>query len=375
MGISSQDATSPGDRAEVVVTDETSGIYQGVETINGKNRALVDALVTVEEIFGQDPTPDSYIEIDAAGAIGDTIRLEIDATAADSTSPDSDAAAFDETYTLVAGDVGDELQLRDNFIAYMNAQAGAALSFIAFQSAKDIPTVHVTSTKRSLTGEFYERTGVASFKSTTTGTTVTTDGFDNFKSRGKPTLLARDPDSPHKLGILSGSFQIQPGAVSDRFELELVNTVSPFDGAMNVDGSSTPVVFELPAIADFSQFVTAIIVHGLDNGIKLQNFLGQNSALTNGLTWSLQSNEQAFTFPNIDSTREIKRFATAAGWSLDIEASADDALAIKDFGLTPIEIKKAGSFTTDDFIQITVNDDLTNVTDLRVIAIGFKRST
>ncbi len=95
-----------------------------VETVAGKNRLLTDAVVTVEEIFGQDPIPDSYFTIDAAGAIADTVRLQVAATTGDTTTPDRDIAAVDETYTLIAADVGDELELRDNIITYLNGQSG-----------------------------------------------------------------------------------------------------------------------------------------------------------------------------------------------------------------------------------------------------------
>lgn len=45
--LSNQDKTTPNDRPEVVVTDETSGLYGEVKTYNGENRQLVEARINL----------------------------------------------------------------------------------------------------------------------------------------------------------------------------------------------------------------------------------------------------------------------------------------------------------------------------------------
>lgn len=69
-GFSSQDATTPGDRAEVVTTDEDTGVYQAVESIAGKGRALQDTVLRDPETLG-------FGAISPSGAleIGELIRL------------------------------------------------------------------------------------------------------------------------------------------------------------------------------------------------------------------------------------------------------------------------------------------------------------
>ena len=120
-------------------------------------------------------------------------------------------------------------------------------------------------------------------------------------------------------------------------------------------------------------FIIEIIIQGLDNGVKLQNFLGQNSPLTNGIDFSFKSDDEASTFPTVFSTRDIKRFSTAGGWYLDVESAADDAMAIKELGILSIPIRAISTFPTDDDFTVTLNDNILNVASFKVVIIGFRR--
>jgi len=374
MGIDSQDKTNDLDQPVVSVADPVTGLQANVTLESGINKLNILGTFVSSVSLGRDPVPDSWFRIDNAGTTGDTIRIQLAGTTNDPSAPDRDLPAFDKTFTVLASEIGKEVELAARIVSEIKADAGAASSEITAILVPDDENavVFISSTKR---GEFFKRTGV-SFSVTPTGSAATTLGFNDFIQRQKEVELSRGEDP--RLGIpgFSGTFVIQPGAVSDRFELELTepggsSVLSAFDGSV------TPVEFTLIDNPDFDEtldhFITSITVHGLDNGIKLSNFLGQNSALTNGLTWDIKAQDKDFDFPSIASTREIKRFATSGGWELDIESGNDDALAIKDFGITPIEIVNSGEFTVADFFRITVNDDLTSISDLKIILNGFRK--
>ena len=359
----------------IKITGSDEQDFADVTFQNGKWRLNTTGLVQIEEIFGQDPFPDSFFTINTAGGIGDTIRIQLAATTIDTTSPDSNAPAFDETYTLVAADVGNELKLRDNLITYMNARPGTALAFIKFKKAKDIRVIHVTSTKRSLPGEFYERSTDGDFGTTTTGTTSTTDGYITFESRGKSTSLARDPDSPHRLGILgiSGSVTVTPGALTDRFFLPVLNGGSD---NLRVNGSVTPVNFRIESDATKSLFIQELRFIAVANGIKYDQFLNLNMRLTNGVLTTIQSSESVFNFLPINSTEDFLATFSEPPQSFRFEKQAGADVMIGSFQLdNPFEIQKTGTFAIDDYIQVTIQDNLTstNLKTFKFYALGFKK--
>jgi len=361
------------DALKIGIQGSDGNYVADVELVNSKRRLLTDAIVTVEEIFGQDPFPDTFFTIVNAGAAGTTIRVQVAATTGDPTTPDRDIAAVDLTYTLVAADVGDEIKLRDNIITYLNAQSSFSASLKA-QKVKDLAIVHITSKFRSMTGEFYERPGVNGFQVTTTGATSVLVAFDNVKSRGKATSLARDPDSPHRLGILgiSGSVTVTPGGISDLFIDKLLNVASP---DMLVNGSVTPVTFTLPTSSLNDKYVQRLRLVANGNGIKFGQFLSQNSSLTTGLLIEIKSDNIVTTLPVIKSTDDLKHLFSfpPTGFSLHVQAGRDDLTAEFQFE-NPFVIRRTGTFTTDDYLKVTVRDNLTNnILYLESIAFGFEK--
>jgi hypothetical protein len=343
-----------------------------ISYINGVRRMRVDSLTTIEQILGRDPFADTYFIIDAAGAIGDTIRIQIAATANDPTTPDRDATAVDLTYTLVAGDVGDEIQLRDNVISYLNGQTsfsdGAGLKA---QKAKDNAIVHITSKFR---GKFWERPNSNDFQVTTTGTTAVNVRYDTLFQRNKQTSLDRDPDAPHELGVLQavGSFTTVPGPIDDIIDGYLLNGTSD---DMTIDGSSTPVEFKFVAdsTGTYDYFIQDVSVHGQDNGIKYySNFLAM-SVLTNGLLVqaTTEAGTRDLTINPIKRTEDFKHEFTRGkpyNYSFEQPPGIDDVLATLEFP-QPI-ILRAG---TSDKISIYVRDNLTSVTTLHSSAVGFRK--
>ena len=372
--------TTDKDRAEVVIVGEDNDRQVDViQRGDGKNAIAADTTVTVEEVLGQDPLPDTFFTITNAGAVDDTVRIEIAATANDSSSPDRDLPAVDVTYTLVAGDVGDEIELANNIVSTLNADSDFQNAELkadrvggAFRAI-----VHITSKEFSLSGEFVERPNAGDFDVTATGTTTVNVGFDNLVSRGKPTSLARDPDNPHRLGILgiSGSVVTTPQAIGSRYLEFFENGGSP---DMLVDGSSTPVEFTIPLVADQDIFITQVRFYGGGNGIKFGQFLSKSGAggLTNGITIEIKSDDEVIMLPEVKTTEDFKNkfaFQLTNAFKLDVQSGADQFISIFN-PQVPFVLRAPGTFTSDDYIKIAINDDITaGVASLEALAAGFKK--
>jgi len=323
-----------------------------------------DATVVVESTFGFDQQPDSYFQIINTGAAGNTWTITIAGTSVDPTTPDRDLPTYSKIFTVVAGEVGDELKLRDRIIQELNSNTTFKnVCFLRAQKATDRGIVHIQSIKFSVSGEFYERPAAGSFAVAVTGTAVVLVGFDNFISRSKPVTISRDIDSPHRLGLfgVTGSVSITFKQLSDLFIKEALYNGSPF---MNVSASLVaPKNFRIEAQPLTDIYVDTLIFHGAANGIKFGQFLAKSSPLVNGMLLSIKSDDIVTVFPTIYATEDFKNdFAALSGdganFRLDIQAGRDEFLGILKFP-NPFIMRAAGTFTIDDYIQVSIRDDLT----------------
>lgn len=361
------DTNKTTDKDEVIVRVAGSNDdLADVELQGGKRRLLTGAVVTVEEIFGQDPFADTWFTIDNAGILNDTFRIQIAATANDPTVPDRDAPAVDVTVTVGALEVGDEIAMRDKIITDLNNDANFSNSLKAI-AVKDNAIVHISSIFR---GEFWHRPNAGDFAVTTTGSAAATLGFDTVLTRGKPTELARSPDDARQ-GILgvSGSIQVTPNTVTDLFEEEALDGGS---SDMAVDGT-VPVEFFISAHATKQKVIQFMTFGALDSGIKYDKFLGRNQKITNGILVEFKSQDNNGSFSSIKSTEDFEDVwaRTTRDFRITVQSSTDHVNATKDISQSVIIIDPVGTYGTDDFIKITIRDDLSQVTSLRFIAKGF----
>lgn len=168
------------------------------------------------------------------------------------------------------------------------------------------------------------------------------------------------------------SIKIRPNEIGKRFVVNAQDSGAAED--MAVDGSSTPVEYTIDADANFDLHLGMIKIHGADSNIKFGQFMGINNKLTNGLKVEMRSDNVLTTFSTPKSTDDLKSlFSSNSGFFLDNQAGRDHVLASHDFGVTSVPIRKAGTFPTDDYIKITVQDDLTGLLDLYFTATGLKR--
>ena len=338
----------------------------------GVSRLATDSIVTVEEIFGQDPFPDSWFRIENTGATGNTWTITIAGTASDPSAPDVDAPLYTKVFTVLVGEVGSEIALRDRMITELNLDSVFRNTcFLKALKVRNNPIVFITSTKR---GEFWNRSISGDFAVAVTGTAARTIGYDVMESKGKPTELARSPDDPRQ-GVLSisGSVTVSQEAIGNRYIEELQNNGSV---DMQVNGSVTPVVFEIPLSATADIFINQIRLFGGGNGIQFGNFLSRNSKLTNGIKVTIKSDDITTELPLLKSTEDFKNlfsFPSGNDFRIDIQAGTDQFLAVFRPEV-PFPIRAQGTFVVDDFVKIEIRDNLSSgLSQLEGLTEGFRR--
>jgi len=350
---------------------------------DGLTALVTDATVVVETTFGQDQQPDSFFKIIETGGAGTTWTLDIAATIVDPTSPDRDLPAYQKVFTVVAGEVGDELQLARRMIQELNADAVfRSTVFLKSENATDRAIVHIFSEKFSLSGEFFERPLAGDFNVTIGGSPgdgVVVIGFDNLISRSKAVSITKDFDSPHRLGLfgITGQVFVTAKDLSDIFigQASLDGLGVSFD--MSVNGSGTPKDFIINASTTTDLFIEELRIFGQGNGIQYKGWLTSNQKLINGLAIEIKSDNIVTTFPLLFNTADIKnKFAFSSGtdgFKLEQASGRDEFIGVFSFK-NPFILRVAGTFTTDDFIRVRVQDNISATqSELEFMAKGFEK--
>lgn len=370
---------SKKDRAEAVMlvgSDASGGeTYPAqVDLVDGVRRLQTTGLVQIEELFGQDNQGDAWLYIGTQYdvgpiAAGDTISVHIGAGPNAGLFP-----AIDLTYVVTAGDVAavnPEIAVANGLANLLNNNA----AFKTLWLAKRIADNSVVWIGSKLIGEWSERPNVGDFAVTKTGSIGVQAAFDMIVRRGKSTTLTKDPNDPRKgvLGITGTVAQ----SVEEIGQLLVHNLELGADGsgvyAMNVDGSVTPQVFQEHAVLGYDTFIKEIRLYAVSSGAKFGQFLNISTALANGLLVEIKSDDSLLALPPLKTTEDMKnKFALSGTWLLESQPSLTSMLAT--FKLdAPFPIRHIGEFAVDDYLKITVRDNLTSVADLGCIVFGFKR--
>lgn len=144
---------------------------------------------------------------------------------------------------------------------------------------------------------------------------------------------------------------------------------------MLVDGSVTPADFLINPSATKERFINAIRFDIEGHGIKFGNFFSQNSPLTNGVLVTIRSNNSEIDLPLLDTTEDFLDFFSFGpdNFNLFIQAGQDTCRATLTFEV-PFQLFKQGTFGTDDFIRVRIQDDLTSgLIDMKALVFGFER--
>lgn len=337
----------------------------------GVRKLAAQADVTINSLRGFDPIADTWFFIGTelnslgAGDIGDTVRVQIAAGDNPSIYP-----AVDVTSTLTATEAGDETALANLIVSDLNNNSNFSERFFARRLDDVATTVYITSRQP---GPGDERPNPNDFQVSSTGTTVVSPAFDNIIRRQKNSSLARDPANPI-LGVLgiSGSVTASEGNIDGRIVEYALNSGS---SDLRVDGSITPQNFRIEASPNKERFITSLRFEALGNGIQFTNFLSQNGPLNNGVLLTIRSNNSQVTFPAIQTTEDFFSLFSRGHSDNDLYdvAGTDYFRATLTFP-APFQLHKQDTFNTDDFIEVTVQDDLSsNLVRFRFICFGFER--
>jgi len=371
--------------AELSGTD-VYGVYRKVQTVqrsDGIYALATEARVVVESTFGFDQNPDTWFRIVNTGLQGDQVTIYIAGTNNDPTTPDRDAPSYTKVFTILSGEVGDEIALRDRIVQELNSDTTFNKQGLKFkaQKATDRAIVHITSQRFSLSGEFWERPQLGDFTVTTTGDADIFVGYSNIISRSKPVSISRDFDSPHRLGLfgITGQVQVTAKDLDDLFIENATDTgFSGGDSDMLVNGSTgNPKEFSIQAQPDTTIFIEELRFFGQGNGIQFKGFLTKNSPISNGLFVEIKSDDTITTFPLIKTTADFKnKFSFgfgASGFQLDLASGRDEFLAVFTFN-NPFLLQPAGTFTVDDYIKIVIQDNISSAAaEFEFMAKGFEK--
>lgn len=160
-----------------------------------------------------------------------------------------------------------------------------------------------------------------------------------------------------------------PDAIGNLFFEHAKNNGSP---EMNVNGNGQPVDFVINSDSAADVIVESLAFEAFASNIRVDKFLSINSELSTGIILEIKSNDTTFQFLPITTTQEFdSHFAFGSGRSFQlIFASGSDSMVSR-FGPTnPFIIKKTGTFTTDDYIKVTINDNISQISKLNFLAFG-----
>ena len=359
--------------------DSGTGITAGVETVLGKNRLLVDSNISSVNVpLGKDPLPDMFFSLINAGNINDTIRIQV-AGKTDPNCPERDLPAVDVTYTTVLEDTQSCAVWAQNIVDTLKADANFENAFLDsdFITETERLEIHITSTKFSLNGEWFERATAGDVSVTTTGDAEVQIDTSNevLVSRAKEVSLGRDPNNPHRLGVQAISGTVTRRATDlDSFLRDFAESGGNTDMAVNPAGGSEIFTIAANTAGGQRKVVEAIRFSGNDGNIKVgeTNFLGLNSALTNGIIVRFIKDGNTQVFQNIMSTDDLLNiFPTTPADSRIIPSSGNDSV-VSVFSFIANDTQLELEPGTTDRIEIEINDNLSQVSNLFFLAIGFQ---
>lgn len=326
---------------------------------DGVRKLAVSKLVQVDSLSGRQLNATNYFFVNSVST-GQTLRIEIDAS--------QYAPALDLTFTVQAGESAIDFITR--VILELNQDLVNFQPYFRAQDIDDNAAIFISS---KAVGEAGENSTTGSFR--VSGTVPTTLAFDDFIRRGSVIQASRSATDP-RLGI----FGIQGTVESRDASVEGLYVQQPFNGSpgvidLNVNGSGTPQVFTFPMDALDDLFITEIKFYGRDNGIQFSNFLGNNGSLTNGILVEIKTDNNMIQLPPIRTTDDFDDVFSFGGSNFDVYfASGDDKFSAR-FLSSAFPLRRTGTFGVgnDDYIRITIRDNLTNINYLRCIVSGFSQ--
>ena len=338
MGINSQNSTSDRDNALVEVVGGNSPNYTADVILDGgKKKIAVDASVSVNvnELLGDTIYPFTYFTVTAA-PVSSTYTVVI--------SDDSVSVV-----TTVTATEADDLHLAAELIIdTLNADATFKALYKAYKD--DCARVFV-QTKYDRAGECHARFDVGDFVVNVAGGSAVTVAYDTIEQRAIPLAIHPFPADRTKGTVnIEGSVSVSARSVTDYFSEKGEDSGSSTD--MTVDGSSTPVNFNVMSNATLDTIITEIRLSIEDGNVVFSKFM-DITALTNGLKLEIKTDGVIASFtPTMKTTNDVVLLFNSGGLDTFIHLNKR---FIGTFKPDNPFILKAGAI---DYVRLVVQDDL-----------------
>lgn len=326
---------------------------------DGLRKLATTKKVNVESLSGVQESATNYFFIDSV-ADGQTLTLSIAQT--------SGAPAYSKTFTVGVGET--DLEFTQRIILELNQDFTNFQPYYRALDIDDNPAVFILA---KTIGEAGEAPNIDDFN--VTGTVPVTRGFDNLVRRTstvQASLSTKDP----RLAVfgISGTVESKDASVEGLFVLAPYRNGDPAQKAMNVNGATVVQEYTFPMDNLDDIFVTEIRFFGLGNGIQFTKFLNLNTAIVNGIEIEIKTNNEMIVFPLIKTTEDFAdKFAFGGGDNFQVYIQSGADKFISAFVTSAFPLRRSGTFGVgnDDYIKIRIRDNLTGVSQLEALVVGF----
>lgn len=350
-----------GSDTPVTITGGNNVYKADVILEDGIRKLAVSKKVEVDSLSGRQQSATNYFTIGDV-TDGDTLRLEIDAT---ELSP-----ALDKTFTVTGGE--DKFEFASRIVLELNQDFVNFQPYFRAIQVDDNAIVFILAKNIAEAGE---NTTLNSFRTTGTGLTVTR-AFDDFVRRTSVVQASQSTADP-RLAIfgISGTVESRDASVEGLFFVQPYRDGNPALVGMNIDADAgsgfKTFTFPMDSLNDI--FVTEIRFFGKGNGIQFGSFLNI-ATIANGILVEIKTDNNIVSFPAIRTTEDFAdKFSFGGGdnFQLYIQSGADKFTA--SFIASAFPLRRAGTFGVgnDDYIKITIRDDIDQVAQLESAVVGF----
>jgi hypothetical protein len=136
----------------------------------------------------------------------------------------------------------------------------------------------------------------------------------------------------------------------------------------------SPIVFSFLAIPNVDLIITDVIIIGIDVGIKINNWIGSNSALGDPCLLNIKADNDPLPEKSFFRTRDLAAFSTLGGFDLLSESGGDMVKAMRQYKPLLV-LRESGKFGSlpgaDDYVSWTVQDSHAGIDELTIELRGF----
>ena len=276
----------------------------------------------------------------------------------------------------------DKIQIEgpDNTVAEVVTRAGDSKKALAVDAAVTVSDVKIKgNTDDTLIGNEGDRLKTQLDHTRIEGATDSTE-IGNVGDRMKTDSELNGASDDTKIGnvadalkvhiasIVSGGITVDP-VPPKKMYWQMQSLLNGSSDDMNVDGSSTSVVFEYAPPSGTEVYLDHISLAIRDNGVLNPDTFGAETSLTNGVLLQFTIDSTDYTIINLQENWQIAtHFSTGGNMVGESNGFLNDKnIFTGNIQLTAKDITLNG--TDGDKIKVTVRDDLTGLTFLRM-AVG-----